>query len=83
MQARHSGNRGATASGLPIPQATGEQSIAGDGRQCLPMFIVECRRCGFEPQEQTVMPRGLCPKCYGWAWHRLPRPGHLVRPPAA
>jgi len=40
-------------------------------------FIIECRTCGYEPDEQLVIPPGRCPKCSCFAWHRLPRPGML------
>jgi hypothetical protein len=40
-------------------------------------YIIECRTCGYEPDEQVVIPPWRCPKCSCFTWHRLPRPGML------
>jgi hypothetical protein len=39
------------------------------------LFYVECRMCGFEPEEQVTLPAHRCPKCHCHAWRRLVRPG--------
>jgi len=41
-------------------------------------FIIECPTCGYEPDEQLVVRPIRCPKCHGFAWHRIPRPGMLA-----
>ncbi|HEY7089859.1 MAG TPA: hypothetical protein VH518_17305 [Tepidisphaeraceae bacterium] len=41
------------------------------------MFVVQCRLCGFEPEETVVPPR-LCPKCHGQSWERFAKPGSLL-----
>jgi len=42
------------------------------------MFIIECRTCGFEPDDQDSLPYCPCPRCHASTWRRLPRPGALV-----
>ena len=42
------------------------------------MFIMECRTCGFEPEDQDVLPAAQCPRCFATTWRRLPRPGALA-----
>jgi hypothetical protein len=39
------------------------------------LFFVECRLCGYEPEEQVVLPGHRCPKCHSWTWRRQIRPG--------
>jgi hypothetical protein len=39
---------------------------------------VECRMCGFEPDEQLLLPRARCPKCGSDTWRRSLRPGTLL-----
>lgn len=41
------------------------------------VFVVQCRCCGFEP-EDTVVPPRTCPKCHGQAWERFARPGSIL-----
>ena len=38
---------------------------------------VECRCCGFEPENAVVPPR-ICPKCHSRAWERFARPGGIL-----
>ena len=45
--------------------------------QRIAVFTLQCRRCGFEP-EQTVTPPRLCPKCYGDSWERYAKPGSVL-----
>ena len=33
------------------------------------MFQLQCRSCGFEPEDAVVAPR-LCPKCHSNSWER-------------
>ena len=40
------------------------------------MWKVECRRCGFEPAHSLDGP-GVCPRCHGSAFERVPVPGTL------
>jgi len=35
---------------------------------------VQCRCCGFEPEEAVVAPR-ICPKCHSRSWEQYARPG--------
>lgn len=42
--------------------------------------IVECCRCGYDPEEQIVVTRSRCPKCHGFSWRRIPCPGSLLDP---
>jgi rubrerythrin len=37
-----------------------------------PVFRIECRRCGFEPEDSIIPPR-VCPKCNASAWERSAR----------
>ena len=41
------------------------------------MFTLQCRCCGYEPQDVVVPPR-LCPKCHGESWERFARPGSIL-----
>jgi hypothetical protein len=41
-------------------------------------FALQCRGCGFEPEDQVVAPRHKCPKCAATAWERFVRPGSLL-----
>ena len=38
---------------------------------------LECTRCGFEPEDQYSQSQ-RCPKCHGFSWRRVPRPGGLL-----
>jgi hypothetical protein len=48
----------------------------GGGRPSV--SYIECRLCGYEPEDQVSMPRHRCPKCHNWTWWRLVRPGTYV-----
>ncbi|WP_428938177.1 hypothetical protein [Fontivita pretiosa] len=41
------------------------------------IFTLQCRHCGFEPDDAVVPPR-LCPKCHGQAWERFAKPGSIL-----
>jgi hypothetical protein len=41
------------------------------------IFQLQCRSCGFEPEDSVVAPR-LCPKCHSNAWERFARPGSIL-----
>jgi uncharacterized OB-fold protein len=41
------------------------------------VFAVQCRSCGFEP-EQVVTPPRMCPKCHGTSWERFAKPGSIL-----
>jgi Zn finger protein HypA/HybF involved in hydrogenase expression len=41
------------------------------------MFQLQCRGCGFEPEDSVVAPR-LCPKCHSKSWERFTRPGSIL-----
>jgi hypothetical protein len=41
------------------------------------VFQVQCRCCGFEP-EQVVTPPRICPKCHGESWERFAKPGSIL-----
>ena len=41
------------------------------------VFHLQCRCCGFEP-EDTVVPPRLCPKCHGQSWERFAKPGGIL-----
>ena len=41
------------------------------------VFQLQCRSCGFEPEDVVVAPR-LCPKCHGESWERFARPGSIL-----
>ena len=53
-----------------------------DPHQQLPqrvaVFQVQCRSCGFEP-EDVVRPPRVCPKCHGESWERFARPGSILQ----
>jgi Zn finger protein HypA/HybF involved in hydrogenase expression len=40
-------------------------------------FQLQCRACGFEPDDQITAPR-YCPKCASSAWERFVKPGSLL-----
>jgi predicted Zn-ribbon and HTH transcriptional regulator len=44
----------------------------------LALYFVECTRCGFEPADQLSLQAGRCPKCHGFAWHRVTIPGGMI-----
>ena len=41
------------------------------------VFQLQCRCCGFEPQDVVVAPK-VCPKCHGEAWERFAKPGSIL-----
>ncbi len=41
------------------------------------IFQLQCRSCGFEPDDTVTAPR-LCPKCHGDAWERFAKPGSIL-----
>jgi len=45
--------------------------------QRVAVFQMQCRSCGYEP-ENVVTPPRLCPKCHGEAWERFARPGSIL-----
>ena len=47
------------------------------GVQRVTIFQLQCRSCGYEP-EQAVTPPRLCPKCHGESWERYARPGSIL-----
>jgi rubrerythrin len=42
-----------------------------------PIFQLQCRSCGFEPEDVVVPPK-LCPKCHGEAFERFVKPGSIL-----
>jgi rubrerythrin len=42
------------------------------------VFSLQCRSCGFEPQDVVVAPR-VCPKCHGESWERFAKPGSILQ----
>jgi predicted Zn-ribbon and HTH transcriptional regulator len=46
-------------------------------QQRVSMFQLQCRACGFEPEDVVTPPR-LCPKCHGKSWERYARPGSIL-----
>ncbi len=45
--------------------------------QPVSIFQLQCRSCGFEPEDTVVAPR-LCPKCHSKSWERFTRPGSIL-----
>lgn len=41
------------------------------------VFQVQCRSCGFEPDD-VVSPPSICPKCHGESWERFAKPGSIL-----
>ena len=41
------------------------------------MFTLQCKACGFEPEDVVAAPR-LCPKCHSQTWERFTRPGSIL-----
>jgi hypothetical protein len=46
-------------------------------QQRVSMFQVQCRACGYEPDDVVTPPR-LCPKCHSKSWERYARPGSIL-----
>ena len=51
-----------------------------DPHQAVPqmtaMFHLQCRSCGFEPEDVVSAP--ALPKCHAQAWERFTRPGSIL-----
>jgi rubrerythrin len=45
--------------------------------QPVAIFVLQCRSCGFEPENVVTAPR-LCPKCHAQSWERFTRPGSIL-----
>ena len=45
--------------------------------QTVAVFRMQCRSCGFEPDDTVVAPP-LCPKCHSKSWERYTRPGSIL-----
>jgi predicted Zn-ribbon and HTH transcriptional regulator len=45
--------------------------------QRIAIFTLQCRQCGFEPDDAVLAPR-FCPKCHGQAWERFAKPGSVL-----
>jgi hypothetical protein len=45
--------------------------------QMTAMFTLQCRSCGYEPDDVVTAPR-LCPKCHANSWERFTRPGSIL-----
>ena len=45
--------------------------------QRVTIFQIQCRSCGFEPEDPVTAPR-FCPKCRGTSWERYARPGSIL-----
>jgi hypothetical protein len=41
------------------------------------VVTVQCRSCGFEPEEAVIAPR-ICPKCHSRSWEHYARPGGIL-----
>ena len=41
------------------------------------VFQLQCRSCGFEPEEVVTPPR-ICPKCHAESWERFAIPGSIL-----
>ena len=41
------------------------------------VFQLQCRSCGFEPDDVVVAPR-VCPKCHSESWERFAKPGSIL-----
>jgi Zn finger protein HypA/HybF involved in hydrogenase expression len=46
-----------------------------EGRRTV--FQLQCRSCGFEPEDVVVAPR-VCPKCHSESWERFAKPGSIL-----
>ncbi len=45
--------------------------------QRVAIFQLQCRCCGYEPEDPVVAPR-VCPKCHSTSWERFARPGSIL-----
>jgi hypothetical protein len=48
-----------------------------DAAPKITVFQLQCRCCGFEPEDVVTAPR-ICPKCHGETWERFARPGSIL-----
>jgi hypothetical protein len=48
-----------------------------DAHQKVMIFQLQCRCCGFEPEDVVTPPRN-CPKCHGTSWERFAKPGSIL-----
>ena len=48
-----------------------------DAAPKITVFQLQCRCCGFEPEDVVTPPR-VCPKCHGETWERFARPGSIL-----
>jgi Zn finger protein HypA/HybF involved in hydrogenase expression len=39
---------------------------------------LQCRCCGFEPEQEMVVAPRICPKCHGQSWERFAKPGGIL-----
>jgi Zn finger protein HypA/HybF involved in hydrogenase expression len=46
--------------------------------QAIRVFSIQCRCCGFEPDDAVVSPK-ICPKCHSRAWERFAKPGSILQ----
>lgn len=47
------------------------------GMRRMTVFQLQCRCCGYEPENTVVAPR-VCPKCHGESFERFARPGSIL-----
>ncbi len=45
--------------------------------QRVSIFVLQCRCCGYEPEDSVVAPR-TCPKCHSESWERFAKPGSIL-----
>jgi hypothetical protein len=45
--------------------------------QRVAIFQLQCRCCGFEPDDPVVPPK-VCPKCHSESWERFAVPGSIL-----
>src|SRR4051812_28366813 len=60
--------------------AEGDFTAYGAYQDAVPrvaVFQLQCRSCGFEPENAVVAPK-ICPKCHGESWERFARPGSIL-----
>ena len=49
-----------------------------DSQSRIGIFQLQCRCCGFEPENALVPPK-VCPKCHGESWERFAKPGSILK----
>ena len=50
----------------------------GRSERRITVFQLQCRCCGYEPDDTVVAPR-VCPKCHGETFERFARPGSILQ----